>query len=234
MSKFLASVFILLSFVSCGVDTSSSTQTAKVEESTGTDTATDSLTPPPLVELNPIADANSTVPDDGTIDPGDGTVDPGDGTVDPGDGNTVADQSTSSFDVDGAVEDAYACFLGDNNNGYTNNVITDTSTDYLGNIDEEDGVGVSSRYPYQSDEAKTEVALFYYDLQIARSMYMVSDFQDDYTISIDSAWADNEKSVLYVKTPKGGNDLYECYRYNVSLIDQNDQITITKVYRIDK
>ena len=230
MLKFLASVFILLSFVSCGVDTSSSSQTAKVEDTTGTDTGTDTLTPPPLVELNPIEDANSTVPDDGTIDPDNGTTDPGD-VVNPGDGG---DQTSSTFDVENAIVDSFACFLGDSNQGYTNNVIKDDSNDYLGASDEEDGLGINSRYPFNSDITKTEVALFYYDLEVVRSMDVVSIVEDDYTVSIDTAWADNTNSRLYVRTPKGGNDLFGCYRYDVSSIDIDQTVTVTKVYRIDK
>ena len=229
MLKFLASVFILLSFTSCGVDTSSSTQTAKVEESTGTDTGTDALMPPPLVELNPIADANSTVPDDGTIDPGDGTTDPGDGTTDPGDGGN---QASSDYDVEGAILDPFGCYLGDVNNGYTNNVLKDNSNDYLGAMDLEDGLGITSRYAYSEDVSKSEVILYYYDLLPVRTLKVMSVLGYKNTLSIDTAWADNDKKVIYVRTPKDENDFYGCYRYDLSLVDVDDGVTITKVYRL--
>ena len=228
MLKFLASVFILLSFTSCGVDTSSSTQTAKVEESTGTDTGTDALMPPPLVELNPIADANSTVPDDGTIDPGDGTIDPGDGTDVP---TNDANQEDSIFDITGAIEDKFACKLGDINDGFTNNIIKDDSYDYLGEIDVEDGLGITSRYAFNSDASKTEVALYYYDLLLPRAMNVESIAEEKYTVTIDTAWAQNDNNVLYIRTPKDTNDLFACYRYDLSSIDIDGNVQVTKVYR---
>lgn len=226
MLKFLVSFFILLSFVSCGVDTSSSSQTANVEEST----ETDDLTLPPLVELNPIADVNETVPDDGTIDTGDGTTDPGD-VVNPGDGGNQAD---SVFSVENAIYDKFACFLGDVNDGYTNNIIKDGSYDYLGEIDEEDGLGITSRYAFNSDESKTEVALFYYDLLVARAMNVTSISEDTYTLSVDTAWASNERKILYVRTPVDRDGLFGCYRYDLSDIDIDKNVQAIKVYRLNE
>ena len=228
MLKFLASVFILLSFVSCGVDTSSSTQTAKVEETTGT--GTDTLTPPPLVELNPIADANGTVPDDGTIDPDDGT-DPNDGIVPTNDAN----QEDSTFDITGAIEDEFACFLGDVNDGYTNNVIVDDSYDYAGSFsDEEDGVGINSGLPYYNNVELTEVHLFYYDLKPVRAFNKISIFEDKYTMYIDEAWSINDMTAVYVRTPRDTNGLYACYRYELADISIDNIPVRKKVYRITK
>ena len=225
MLKFLASIFIFLVFVSCGVDTSSSSQTANVEEST----ETDDLTLPPLVELNPIVDVNSTVPDDGTTDPGDGTTDPGD-VVNPGDGGSQAD---SIFSVENAVYDKFACFLGNVNDGYTNNIIKDDSYDYLGEIDEEDGLGITSRYAFNSDVSKTEVVLYYYDLLLPRAMNVVSISEDLYTVTIDTAWAQNAQSVVYVRTPKDKDDLFGCYRYDLQSIDVDGNAQVTKVYKLN-
>ena len=228
MLKFLASVFILFSFVSCGVDTSSSTQTAKVEDTTGTDTGTDTLTPPPLVELNPIVDANSTIPDDGTIDPNDGTTDPGDGTT-VGDGG---EQANSIFNVENAIYDQYACFTGDINDGYTNNKISDTNVDDRGESDIEDGVEVNSKIPsINADEEGTRVSLFYYDLLVSRDMALVHIYEDDYRISIDKGWAYNEKKIVYVMTPvRPGSEFRSCYRYDLTSITSGSYIK-TKVYR---
>ena len=229
MLKFLASVFILLSFVSCGVDTSSSSQTAKVEDTTSTNTESDTLTLPPLVDLNPIGDANTTVPDDGTTVPDDGTTVPDDGTTPP---STDVNQTDSDFDVVGAIEDKFACTNGDYSDGYTNNLLKDTSADYLGVSDIEDGVGLYSNYPYMSDDSKTEVTLFYYDLKPQRSMDVESFLEAGYTLSIDTAWAQNDEKVLYVRTPQDINGLFSCYRHDASTIDVDGKITITKVYKL--
>ena len=223
-SVILISVVTLL--VSCGVDTSSSSRSS-VNENTTVQEPTSGYIPNPLVDLNPIGDGNSTVSGNGTGS-GDGT-NTGGGTTPP---PTDVDQSDSDFDINGAIEDKFSCLLGDTNNGFTNNVLKDGSNDYLGTIDEEDGLGINSRYSYNVDATKTEVALYYYDLQIGRSFDIKSIVSDDYTVSIDTAWADNEKSILYVRTPRDGNDLYGCYRYDVKKLDVDGSVAITKVYRL--
>lgn len=222
MLKFIATVFILLSFVSCGVDTSSSSQTAKVEESTGSDNGTSTLTPPPLVELNPISDANSTVPNDGT-NPDDGTVTPP---------TNDANQTDSDFDIAGAIEDEYACSIGDVNGGFTNNVLKDNSNDYLGGFDLEDGLGITSRFAYSEDTAESEVVLYYYDLKPVRTFKVITVLGYKHTLSIDTAWASNNEKVIYVKTPKNSDGLFGCFRYDLSSIDVDSDVPITKVYRL--
>ena len=231
---FKLSVFLLMIifFNACGVDTASSETVIPVEEpiieEPGIDKMPSDLA---LIDLNPVDDANDTIPpdDNGTIPPDDnGTIPPDDnGTIIPGDIN-------SSFDTVDAVEDQFACIIGDINDGYTNNTLTDNSNDYTGASDEEDGVGITSQYSYNADITKSEVTLFYYDLKPVRSRDVVSIFEDNYIVSIDNAWADNDEPVIYVKTPKDYNDLYGCYRYELSSLDNDGQYDITKVYRVNE
>ena len=213
MKLLISLIFISIFLSSCGVDTSSSDSTSTSESTDASNgTVDDQINP-----INPI-DPNPVVV--GSTDP----TDPTDPTV----------QANSIFDIAGAIEDKFACIMGDYNDGYTNNIIKDTSDDYLGAIDIEDGVGISSRYPYNTDKSKTEVALFYYDLKPRRSMDVKSFLEDNFTISIDTAWADNDETVIYVRTPENSDGLFSCYRYDAKIIDVDGEVTITKVYRLNE
>ena len=231
MYKSFIFILIVIFVNACGVDTASSqTEIPEVIPPSYDISNND------LINLNPIS-TDTDLPDDGNItDPDDGNItDPDDGNItDPDDGNTTLpnDGSISEFDIDGAIEDKYACIVGDYNNGYTNNIITDSSYDYVGKSDEEDGVTINSGIRYYDDPLLSTVALFYYDLKPARAMDMVSVFEDGYTMYVDQAWAINDETTMYVRTPKNENDLYGCYRYDLSEIDTGVLPTRTKVYRI--
>lgn len=231
MFKLSVFLFVIIFFNACGVDTASSETVIPVEEPIVEEPVIDK-TPSDfaLIDLNPVNDVNDTIPDDnGTVPPDDNSTIPPDdnSTVVPGDIN-------SSFDTVDAIEDQLGCIIGDINDGYTNNSIKDNSNDYTGQSDEEDGIGITSLYSYNSDITRTEVTVFYYDLKPVRSMDIVSILKDDYIVSIDNAWARNDQTVMYVRTPKDYNDLYGCYRYDLSSINNNDNYTITKVYRVNE
>ena len=228
MFKLSVFLLVIIFFNACGVDTASSETVIPVEEPIIEEPVIDK-TPSDfaLIDLNPVNDVNDTVLDNNITDPDDNITNPDDNITIPSDIN-------SSFDTVNAVEDRLACIIGDINDGYTNNTITDNSNDYTGASDEEDGVGLTSQYSYNADITKTEVTLFYYDLKPARSMDVASIFEGSYIVSIDKAWANNDETVIYVKTPKDYNDLYGCYRYELSSIDNKSQYEITKVYRVNE
>lgn len=227
--KVLVISFIVVFMSACNNELGVETSSSAIKASSATDNDDDNS--------DDNSDSGIIISGGSLINPGfiDGAEDP-DGGDNPDGGDDGQDdtdtQKNSIFDTIGAIEDEFACLLGDVNDGFTNNIIKDNSNDYLGEIDEEDGLGITSRYPFNSDIAKTEVALFYYDLKPSRSMDVKSFVEDKFTVSIDTAWADNEQKVMYVRTPKEGiNDLYSCYRYDAQTIDRDGKVTITKVYR---
>jgi gamma-glutamylcyclotransferase (GGCT)/AIG2-like uncharacterized protein YtfP len=221
--NFLILPFMIVFLSACGVNTSSS-PSEQVDSGTSTDSNTDNTntTSLDLIDPNPIysADGNNSDTDTGTDTGGDGT--------DTGDSG---DQSKSVFDVSGAFLDPLACKIGDVNDGFTNHAITDTSADDSAGDDVEYGVLISSKYPYDLVEPKnTEVTLFYYTLKPQRDMNMINIYEDRYKLSVDTAWGRNDKTVMYVMTPKDSNGLYGCYRYEFSNI-ADGSFTRTKVYR---
>lgn len=241
MFKLFIYVLIIVFISACGVDTASSSKDAGTtdvviddDNSNGSDNDNDLdlIDPNPidnsgdvdLIDPNPInndgTDDNTTVPDNNTTVP-----DNNETVIDP------VDQADSIFDVTGAVEDEFAC-IKLYEDGYTNNVISDDAVDYLGETDLEDGVGINSRYAYNFDASKTEVKLFYYDLKPSRDMFMETINLDKYNVFIDTAWAQNDETVFYVKTPIDKDGLYGCYRLDAETIDVDGEVTVTKVYRV--
>lgn len=212
MLKFVFACFIFLFLTACGVETSSSNLDIK-RSSSNSDTGN--------------TDSDNTDSDNTDSDNTDSDNTDSDNT-DTGDTDKVTD---SIFDTGGAIEDKFACMLGDPNDGYTRNSISDTSPDPVGAFDEEYGVGVNSRFPNHVDITRTNVTVFYYDLKPTRSMDVVGIYEDDFRISIDTGWANNDETTLYAMTPKDANNLYGCYRYDLSSIDINSTVTGTKVYR---
>lgn len=233
MFKLFVYILSVVLLSACGVDTSSSqtdATTSVVTEPVETDTTQDNPNYRlDVIDLNPIVDGSDNNTSDNNVT-GDSTGDQIDNPVDSGPNE---DQENSIFDTSGAEKDQFGCLTGDANDGYTNNSIKDSSNDYLGTNDEEEGIGVTSRYSYNADSTRTEVTLFYHDLYISRFMSAKSVVQDHYTVSIDNAWSENEKTIFYIRTPKDKNDLYGCYRYDVSSMD-TDSVTITKVYRVQE
>lgn len=245
LKLFLLSLIIIF-LNSCGVDTASSSQIEDDKEVSSEPIVVDTiivntqvgLDDLDLIYKNPIdndsnnidildpniIEDNSTIPDNGI---------PDNGIPDNGIPDVPNDGSISFYDTEDAIEDPFACLVGQAADGFTNNSISDTSTDNRGFMDEEDGVGISSSLPYEVDDIETKVTLFYYDLKPARTMDVISAYSADtkYRIDVDTGWADNDEKVIYVKTPKDENNLYGCYRYDLSAIDINSTLTSVKVYR---
>jgi hypothetical protein len=203
--KLLVLIFLTVLLCSCGVDTSSNSAST-TDTGSGVDIGLDLIDPNPIYPDTNTTDNNSTTDDNNTT---------------PG---TVTD---SIFDTNGAILDAFACMVGT----YTPNVIADTSFDPIGVVDEEYGVAINSKYPYNNDIAKTEVKLYYSTLKPQRTMKMINIYEDNFRVSVDTAWSTNDDTVIYVKTPLDSNDLYGCYRYELNGIDANSTVTGTKVYR---
>lgn len=216
----ILTLFLIVFFIGCGTDTASGP---------GVDSDTQYPTTPPvddIVNRVDIIDSNPVVDDPGT-NPGDNNnTDPGDGT---GGGSVVTD---SIFDVVGAELDPYACMIGDPNEGYTDKLLSDRSADDRPSEDVEYGVLVSSWYPFNAEDPReTEVTLYYTSLKPElRQEVMTNIVEENYLLSFNKAWADNDRTTVYVMTPKNSNGFYGCYRYELSSLDQNIAIK-TKVYR---
>ena len=185
---------------------------------------------PNPIDPNPI-DPNPIDPDPIDPDPIDPdqddneTEEPDTGVIVPNDG------SVSDFDTEGAIEDKFACIVGDSNEGYTNNTVTDSSIDNRGAMDEEDGVGINSLLAYNNDVDETKIMVYYYDLKPARTMDVTSVYETSYRFDIDTGWADNDETFVYVQLPRDENGLYRCYRYELSSINVNNTLDSVKVYR---
>lgn len=242
MLKLLSLSFLIIFFSSCGVDTASSVPNVPQEPDEETvpkpiiidpiigDTI-DGLSDLDLINKNPIGNDfdNPDLLDPNEIDDNI-TTPPDDNTTVPND-DVPNDGSVSDFDTQGAIEDPFACMIGDSNAGYTNNSVSDTSIDNRGVMDEEDGIGINSGVPYNDDISQTKVIVFYYDLKPARTMDVISTYGLNYRFDVDTGWASNDETLIYVQTPKDQNDLYGCYRYELSSIDVNSALTSVKVYR---
>ena len=235
LKLFIISLFVVF-FNACGVDTDSSKTSVETEEEINTDTEIiDNIIINPISGFTDLDLFNQNQIDTGSSDlvllDSNIIVDNGN-TTDPDDNTTaVSDGSESIFDKQNAVEDKFACMLGDSNDGYTNNLISDTSIDNRGVMDEEDGIGINSLLPYNDDQSKTKITVFYYDLKPSRDMQVISSYETGYRIDIDTGWAYNDEKNVYVQTPKDENDLYGCYRYELSSIDEENTLTAVKVYR---
>lgn len=228
MLNFLVSLVLVIIFLnSCGVSTSSSPS-----EQGNTDIPTDSNTDTTgggldLIDPNPVY-SDTTGGGDNT---GGGDTGGGDNTDG---GDPAADQSNSVFDVSGAVLDPLACIIGDPNKGYTNNSISDTSSDDRSEDDLEYGVLINSKLPLdRASPSSMIVTLFYHNLTSQRDMEWKNIYEDDYRLSVDTAWGSNDETIMYVMTPKNSDGYYGCYRYDFSSLS-NGTYTKTKVYRNNK
>ena len=241
MYRMLILVFIFVLFTGCGVSTSSSSSQDNDSNSTNYPTTSDDNIGSDIIYL---VDSNQI--NDGT-DIGDGIVyiDPnpiGDGCNCEDDNQTDGGQTdggqTSSgnsiFDKVNAIEDPKACYLGDYNDGETNNILKDDNKDYIYKTDSEDGISVQSRYTSFGAAENSEVVVFYYDLKPSRTMQMKTVTYDSFSVSIDTAWAQNDEKVFYIRTPKNDDGLYGCYHLDVSTIAVDGNVAITKVYRLDR
>ena len=214
------------------MDTSSSATEAPIEEEEESPTTSlddlDLKTPNPIytevVDDTNSSDETNSTDETGSTDSTDSTEDK-DSTGDTGDGGI------SIFDTVDAVEDIHACMLGDSTSGYTNKVLKDGSIDAQSTLDSEHGVGANSRFSYDSDVSKTEVAVFYNALKPVRTYKMVSIYEDLFRVDFDKSWIDNDVTIVYVRTPKDKNDLFKCYRYDLKGLDVLGSTISTKVYR---
>jgi len=226
MYKLFISIFIVVFFNACGVDTSSGPNAASAyDDNTTTTTGDDWYGDGYIIDPNPI---DGTSDDDNTSDDtsDDNNTSDGDNTSD----DDGFSQEDSYFDISDAEYDEFACIIGDSNDGYTDKVIADDSVDDRATEDVEYGVLINSLYP-QAYVGGTEVSLFYYSLTnnlVGTSVSITHDAL--YRISVDKGWADNEEKKVYVMTPANMDGLYSCYRYDLSTIDDNTYQR-TKVYR---
>ena len=250
MVKLLFLVFALVLFSGCGVSTSSSDQYSDTNGTTTpvidyNDDIIDNdviyiIDPNPIdggdtdigdgivyIDPNPVGDGCDCPDDNVTDGSDDGVTDGSDDTDNP----SNPSDGESIFDKTDALEDEFACFIGNYSDGYTNNHIKDDNFDYLSESDLEDGVGILSRYPSTSD---SEVILFYYDLKPERTLEVDTFLYGKFSIMIDRAWAQNDETVFYVRTPKNDEGLYGCYRVDAKTIDVDGKVDITKVYRLNK
>jgi hypothetical protein len=219
--KLIVFVFVAFVLVGCGVDTSSNPQGAgTIPVDVGNeqpDVGVDYIYRNPVV-IDQSTDGNTTNPDNNTT--------PG---VDPD--APVADQNNSIFDVSGAVEDKFACMIGNPNAGYTNNSISDTSSDDRSGEDLEDGVLINSKFPLdRTDPSATLVSVFYYDLKPQRDAVFKNIYENRYRLSVDTAWGRNNETVMYVMTPQNIDGYFGCYRYDFSSLTDGT-FSSTKVYR---
>jgi len=229
VTKFIVLVCLIITISGCGVETSSGPDSNVEAPTNPTDDGSNSGDSGlDLIDLNPIVDDVNNPDDTNTTNPDDGnTTNPDDGSTT----NPVADQANSIFDVAGAVEDKFACMIGDPNAGYTNNSLSDTSSDDRSEDDLEDGVLINSKYPLnRTDPGSTLVTVFYYDLKPQRDMVFKNIYEDHYRLSVDTAWGRNNEKVMYVMTPQNTNGYFGCYRYNFSSLTDGTFVS-TKVYR---
>ena len=220
--KIIALFLTIIFFSGCGTDTASGPSMDEPAvpgyPTTPVEDPRDGTNGVDIIDSNPVIGEPGTNPDDNTTDPGNGNG--GDPII-----------TDSIFDVVGAELDPYACMIGDPNEGFTDKALADRSSDDRGAEDAEHGVYVSSGFPYsREDPTQSEAVLYYYALKPERTMDMANIFEDDYILSFDKAWAQNDETKVYVMTPKNAQGFYGCYRYDVSMIDQN-QVVKTKVYR---
>lgn len=215
----IATLFlIIVFFFGCGTDTASGPGMDEpvVPGYPTTPVEDDDVNGVDIIDSNPVIGDPGQNPDTDSPDPGAG-------------GGTVI--TDSIFDVVGAELDPFACMVGDPNEGFTDKTLLDRSSDDRGAEDTEHGVYISSGFPYsREDPTQSEAVLYYYALKPERTMDMANIFEDDYILSFDKAWAQNDETKIYVMTPKNAQGFYGCYRYDISMIDQN-QVVKTKVYR---
>lgn len=171
------------------------------------------------------ADTNQTTddPDDSnTTDPTDPT-DPGDDLGDPNE-----DQSRSDFDTRSAVKDQNACLINTTYNG-----MADSSFDPTGTVDAENGIIISSLYPYNADVQKTQVTVYYPDLIATLAGSQSTIYADKYRVNFDQSWPANTNKTIYVRTPRGiDSNYYGCMRYTLSL--DTASIVGQRVYRVNE
>ncbi len=161
----------------------------------------------------------NTDTDTNTSDDSNNTTSGGGGTV------IVDDSSSSGFSKSDAELDPNACII----NGIFQ-VIDDSSFDPNAAADYENGLEITSQYPYSSDLEATKVAIFYPNIGALLLDQTIHAYEEFYIFSFDKAWISSDLPRVYIRTPKDIYDAYSCYRYDLDSVS-NDSITKTKVYR---
>jgi hypothetical protein len=215
---------IAVFFSACGVDTSSSPSDTAVNEEVVDTGDTNSLVSLDLIDSNLVIE--NEIPSENNSTDTNNTD-----NTNTDDNKTDVQLANSTFDTVGAIEDRFACILGDSNDGYTDKIIKDDSFDPTATIDQEYGIGINSRFDYNDDPTKSQAAVYYTSLKTAKTNKYVSIYETDYRLDIDTGWANNDEKVIYVRTPKNKNDLYGCYRYDLSNITVAGAVRGIKVYR---
>lgn len=172
--------------------------------------------------------SGSTIDDNQTTDDPDdsNTTDPTDPDDDLGDPNE--DQSRSDFDTRSAVKDQSACIINTTYNG-----MVDSSFDPTGTVDAENGIVISSLYPYNADVQKTQVTVYYPDLIATLAGSQSTIYADKYRVNFDQSWPANTNKTIYVRTPRGiDSNYYGCMRYTLSL--DSASMVGQRVYRVNE
>jgi len=204
--KYLLSFLLLLSFISCGVESDSSTglQIVDVNE-----------TIPP--------DSNETVPPDTNE-----TLPPDSNTTLPPDSNTTEPIDPIFDTVDGEY-DENAC-----KGSYMTNSspLVDDSNSLREEVDLINGLAIRSLYPENGSDSS--VVLYYNNLAsgivLEEDQTTVYGDNAQFSTTFDLVWAAQLNNYTYVKTPPKESGKNACYRIDMISVDGNS-ITPLKVYR---
>ena len=149
-------------------------------------------------------------------------------TDDTGDdlGDPNEDQINSDFDTRDAIKDQEACMFNSIYNG-----MTDSSFDPEETYDSENGIAVSSFFAYDPNQEKTEVVVYYPDLETTLSGTQIVITEAKYRVGFDASWPINPNKTIYVRTPRYiDSNYYGCIRYTLST--DKSSIVAQRVYRI--
>ncbi len=126
-----------------------------------------------------------------------------------------------------AIKDQNACII----NSTYENIMLDSSFDPEETLDDENGIAISSFLAYDPNSAKTEVAVYYPDLESTPSGNQIVITESMYRVGYDTKWASNTEKTIYVRTPRYlESNYYGCYRYTLSL--DKASVVAQKVYRL--
>jgi len=108
--------------------------------------------------------------------------------------------------------------------------IADSTLNPEGFDNRKDGIKITSSLPMSYDPYKSEVTLYYPKLTSDKLGVYSAINKDEYYITFDNVWFNNEKQAIYVRTPRDDDGRYSCYRYVLnSSISSSPKAT--KVYR---
>ena len=139
----------------------------------------------------------------------------------------------SVFQKIDAILDEQACIEVDAYNMLSDTSYeTNTSYETAYTSDLENGITLNSKYSYNEDVEKSVIKIYYTDLISTKTYEKTTVYlaNNESYFSFDHAWLDNHNNTVYIRTPKDDNNLYGCYKAELSSTDST-QITLTKVYR---